>query len=95
VTGYTLVTGQQQHHQQLSAVIKLYNSRLLGIQIQQQQKQQQEEEQLFVPCSNEVYDLAQLLITLCGASLLLGHCFCSKVATVVANLFAEQACSFC
>jgi len=48
----------------MSAVIKLYNSRLLGTQIQQlQQKQQQQprqQEKLFVPCSNEVYDLAHM-----------------------------------
>ncbi|CAE8609556.1 unnamed protein product [Polarella glacialis] len=48
----------------MSAVIKLYNSRLLGTPKQkQQQKQQQQEQKLFVPCSNWVCDLAHMTMT--------------------------------
>ncbi|CAE8729051.1 unnamed protein product, partial [Polarella glacialis] len=45
----------------MSAVIKLYNSRLLGTpNTTTTMKQQQQEQKLFVPCSNEVYDLAHM-----------------------------------
>ncbi|CAE8652527.1 unnamed protein product, partial [Polarella glacialis] len=49
-----------QQQQQLSAVTKLYSSRLLGTPNTTTIKQQQQQEKLFVPCSSEVYDLAQL-----------------------------------